>query len=196
MAVWKDIKGYESLYKVSDQGEVLNIRYNIILKPHMQTGRDNKSYHIIQLTKSGTLKSFYLDELVWKAFNGDFDRKYINHIDNDFTNDSLFNLELVDLLPHIDKDEVWKYINGYDSYEVSNYGRILSLPKKYSHRYPIILHPNFDSAGYYIVTLCKNKTYTTKAIHRLVAEAFIENPLIGPVSIIKMVIKPIMLLKI
>lgn len=72
--------------------------------------------------------------------------------------------------------EVWKSIKGYDGlYEVSNYGRVKSLPKaKHSRKSEMILklrkHP------YKCVNLCKEGKISTKSVHRLVAEAFIPNP--------------------
>jgi hypothetical protein len=74
--------------------------------------------------------------------------------------------------------EIWKDIKGYEGlYQVSNYGRIKSFPRKGTHiNTEHILSINKDHKGYLMVTLtkkCKRKTYK---VHRLVAEAFISNP--------------------
>ena len=46
MENWKDIKGYEGLYQVSDEGRVFSVRRNIIMKPTV-----NKiGYLIVNLT--------------------------------------------------------------------------------------------------------------------------------------------------
>lgn len=74
--------------------------------------------------------------------------------------------------------EVWKPIENYDEYEVSNHGRVRrwfrSDLRMYRGRFKI-LKPGI-SKGYYKVELYSNKVSKTKKIHRLVAKAFILNP--------------------
>ena len=68
--------------------------------------------------------------------------------------------------------EDWKEIAGYEGlYAVSSFGRVRSLTKG------LILKPVETKAKeYYQVSLYKNKEQKTHNIHRLVANAFIENP--------------------
>lgn len=76
--------------------------------------------------------------------------------------------------------EVWREIKGYEGlYEVSNLGRVRSLRHQHGYRrkVPKILKPGKKKSGYLYVNLCKNGKVTSKYVHRLVAEAFIENPL-------------------
>lgn len=66
--------------------------------------------------------------------------------------------------------EQWKYIEGFkNKYQVSNFGRVRNsrntLMKFQTHR-----------KGYFCVSFCVNSVKRTKKVHRLVAEAFIENP--------------------
>lgn len=76
-------------------------------------------------------------------------------------------------------EELWKDIIGYEGlYQVSDMGKVRSLPRKGSPRLNI-LRGGIDSSGYPIVGLVKNKgekPNTTK-VHRLVAIHFILNPL-------------------
>ena len=65
--------------------------------------------------------------------------------------------------------EYWRSISEYRNYEVSSCGRVRNA--KTSR----ILKPS-DSSGYYHVVLCKNGKVKSFHIHRLVAEAFLENP--------------------
>lgn len=79
--------------------------------------------------------------------------------------------------------EVWRDINGYESYyQVSNLGRVRSLDKMQNYNGSVRIHegrvlkPSSDGKGYYIVSLSKNNKAVTKTIHRLVALAFMPNP--------------------
>lgn len=74
--------------------------------------------------------------------------------------------------------EIWKEIDGYPNYMVSNLGNVKSLNYKGTGREGI-LTPFIDSRegkGYLRVTLCKNGKAKRFQVHRLVAEAFIPNP--------------------
>lgn len=72
--------------------------------------------------------------------------------------------------------ENWRDIKGYEGmYQVSNYGRIKSL--NYNHtKKEKILKGIIDENGYLKVGLSKGGKLDCKRIHRLVAEAFLENP--------------------
>lgn len=71
------------------------------------------------------------------------------------------------------KKEIWKDILGYEGlYQVSNFGRVKSL--KFGKER--ILKLIKDKDGYFIVNLYKNKKIKSFRVHRLVAEAFIDNP--------------------
>lgn len=76
------------------------------------------------------------------------------------------------------ENEEWIPVKGYEeSYEISNMGRVRSLPRKGSPNVNY-LKASSDDSMYKIVGLIKvkgAKSKTTK-IHRLVAEHFIPNP--------------------
>lgn len=66
-------------------------------------------------------------------------------------------------------EEIWKDIRGYEGlYQVSNLGRVKRENK--------LLHLNTNTYGYKHITLSKNNVQKTAVIHKLVADAFIENP--------------------
>ena len=83
--------------------------------------------------------------------------------------------------------EIYKSINGFDGYEISNKGNVKSLErdlirksklgKEYVyHKKESILKHKTDKDGYKLVNLFKDGKSFTLKVHRLVAEAFISNP--------------------
>lgn len=73
--------------------------------------------------------------------------------------------------------EIWKDIAGYENlYQISNRGRVKSLPRNGTCSREKILTPHRDSKGSYNVSLSKNGIRKMAYIHRLVAETFIPNP--------------------
>ena len=87
--IWKDITGYEGLYKVSNLGRVKSLRNNIILKPGNSSG-----YLRVNLCKNGKRKYATVHRLVAEAFiENENDLPQVNHIDEVKTNNKVSNLE-------------------------------------------------------------------------------------------------------
>lgn len=76
--------------------------------------------------------------------------------------------------------EVWKDIKGYAGYyQVSNFGKVRSLDRTDNlgrKRKGKTLSPILDKFGYCSVNLLKNSFAQKFKVHRLVANAFLENP--------------------
>lgn len=66
--------------------------------------------------------------------------------------------------------EIWKNIEGFKEYSVSNFGNIRN------NKTGRVLKPRKHTGGYVRVILCKDKKHCDYYIHRLVAQAFISNP--------------------
>lgn len=69
--------------------------------------------------------------------------------------------------------EKWRQIKGYDRYKVSNHGRVMNIEGK-------IITPSISEKGYFRVRLYKDNKTKDPYVHRLVANAFIPNPLGKP----------------
>ena len=90
MEIWKDIKGFEGLYQVSDTGLVYSIRRKKILKPKT----DRYGYYAVGLWKGDkkypkTIHRLVADAFVEKAEGCDV----VNHLDCDKKNNNVANLE-------------------------------------------------------------------------------------------------------
>ena len=85
-------------------------------------------------------------------------------------------------------DEIWKDVNGYYGlYQISNFGRVRSLPRLdnvvYSNgtiwsrkRKGLILRQQNSNKGYKLVSLYKEGVGCSHFVHRLVAIEFLPNP--------------------
>lgn len=74
--------------------------------------------------------------------------------------------------------EIWRtpIYDGetYESYKVSNWGRILSLNYRNTGRAEL-MNPGETKDGYFFVELSKNRKTKTCLVHRLVAQTFLPN---------------------
>lgn len=80
------------------------------------------------------------------------------------------------------ENEIWKDVPGYEGiYLVSNLGRVKRLPlgKQWPYRrtHNNIRKLKVSKEGYYVVNLSKDNKVKWFGVHRLVAMAFIPNPL-------------------
>lgn len=89
---WRDIEGYEGLYQVSEDGDIMSVGYKKkrLLKQYLNVN----GYPYVSLYKNGERKHYTIHRLVATAFcentNG-FDE--VNHIDEVKTNNHYSNLE-------------------------------------------------------------------------------------------------------
>ena len=102
MEIWKNIKGYEGLYQVSNMGRVKSLERKVrhwrggeriqkerILKPVVTDG-----YLRVGLSVDGKLKMLRVHRLVCEAFHENPDNKpQVNHINEDKVDNRACNLE-------------------------------------------------------------------------------------------------------
>lgn len=92
--IWKDIPGYEGLYKVSNYGEVLSLKRNRTKEKILKGQIDQYGYIRIVLSKNGKIKKYKAHRLVLMAFNNTNNKRLqINHKDGNKQNNFIDNLE-------------------------------------------------------------------------------------------------------
>ena len=86
MEIWKDIKGYEGLYQVSNMGRIKSLNYRRTGKEGIMTpSKNNDGYLIICLYKNKKTKTFLVHRLVAKHFlPNNNNLPEVNHIIDDF----------------------------------------------------------------------------------------------------------------
>ena len=72
--------------------------------------------------------------------------------------------------------EQWKVIVGFPDYEVSDLGRVRRISPARGTGVGKVLQPGTKKDGRLLVALRKDGNHHTKAVHVLVAKAFIPNP--------------------
>jgi hypothetical protein len=196
--VWKDIKGFEGLYQVSNMGRVRyldawitrpypngNIASIRVRKGSVKRLVFNNYGYSVSLNKDNKRSVIPLCELVAAHFcNGYEEGMQVTHIDGDIANNRADNLSFkwMEDLP----GEQWKPIKNFEGlYEVSNMGRFRSVykykntivrsgsPAVISVR-PKLLYLNKIKSGYYHVVLYKESKRYEYSAHRLVALHFCE----------------------
>ena len=96
--VWKDIPGFEGLYQVSNTGKVKSLNYKHSGLPGIMAPRDNGcGYQYVYIRNTDNkYKSCRVHRLVWETFVGPIpEGLQINHKDENKSNNSLRNLELM-----------------------------------------------------------------------------------------------------
>ena len=95
--IWKDIKGFEGLYRVSNLGRVKSLKRPYGLKEKILKPKINScGYYQVTLCKQSIRKMYLVHRLVWEVFNGTIPEGYeINHLDERPVNNALSNLSLV-----------------------------------------------------------------------------------------------------
>lgn len=81
-------------------------------------------------------------------------------------------------------EEIWRDIKGFEGlYQISNLGRLKSVQRIIlrGNGRPITINERIrkskvQDVGYLKTSLCKDGIHSSHRIHRLIAEAFIENP--------------------
>ena len=100
--IWKDIKGYEGLYQISDLGRVKSLERFVknknglrLVKESIKKTHIYQGYECVGIYKDNISKTFRVHALVANCFLGKKSGFVINHIDGVKTNNHLSNLEFI-----------------------------------------------------------------------------------------------------
>lgn len=95
MEFWKDIKGYEGKYQVSNKGNVKSLNYRNSGRSQNLVPKVNNSGRLwVELALNGETKPMLIHRLVAMAFIPNPNNyPQVNHKDEDVTNNSVDNLE-------------------------------------------------------------------------------------------------------
>ena len=102
--IWKDVKGFEGLYEVSDLGNIRSITRivsrgegSIHIKGRSKLSTiNNRGYLSLTLCKNGKYKHVVIHRLVAEAFIKNPEQKlFTNHKDGNKLNNTAVNLEMI-----------------------------------------------------------------------------------------------------
>ena len=149
---WKDIKGYEGLYQISDLGNIKNTTTN---KP-MSTHLNSEGYERVGLSKDGRARNEQVHQLMAITFlnhkpNGV--TKVVDHIDNNKSNNRLDNLQVINHRLNCSKDR-----KGYSS----KYVGVRWVKKDKKWRAEIQIDGKYNYLGQFDCELRAAKAYNDK----------------------------------
>ena len=191
---WRDIKDYD-YYQVSSDGRVRSLDHstkkrigNILVKAFhkskiLEQTVNQEGNLIVTLEKEDKKNVLEVYLLVGETFvDNPENLQQLVHKDGNKTNNSADNLLWSSESPKTE----WRKVNGFDSYEVSEDGRVRSLDRFTEHirsgktirsfHKGRLIKPGEGASKHLFVNLSENGKRKTKAVHVLVAEAFLDNP--------------------
>lgn len=165
--IWKDIKGYEGLYQISNLGNVKSLRrkvYNHYIKERLLNPVIiKKGYLQIKLRKENNYKHFKVHRLVAQAFiPNPKNLPQVNHKDGDKTNNCVDNLEWVtekENMRHAVKNNLLKDVSGNNNpncKKVNQYDLQGNFIKQWNSFYEITKELGFNR--HLISNCCNNRS--------------------------------------
>ena len=90
--IWRNIKGYEGVYQVSNFGRIRNIKGKIIKQQISKGG-----YFYVGLSFNHKRKYYFVHRLMAEVFlSNPNNKKFVVHIDHNKQNNQIYNLKLMD----------------------------------------------------------------------------------------------------
>lgn len=96
LVIWKDIEGFEGIYKISSEGTVVGIPRNGTNGGVIKRFKTTNGYEEHELFKGGKRYRKYVHRLIATYFISNPENKpFVNHIDGNKLNNNIENLEWV-----------------------------------------------------------------------------------------------------
>jgi hypothetical protein len=135
--IWKNVKGFEGIYEVSNLGNVK--RHYSNKSKILKAGTNTHGYKHVTLSKKEIKTYIVVHKLVAIAFlnhipNGQ--DNVINHIDHDKTNNNLSNLEIISQRENANKLHIKStsdYIGVYYNKNIKKYHSRITINRKRVH---------------------------------------------------------------
>ena len=161
MEKWKQIKGYESLYEVSNYGNVKSFHKDKNGKSMnlcIQKNNHTNYKALILVDAEGIKKSFRVHRLVAEAFiDNPKNKRSVNHIDNNGENNKVDNLEWCTQSENIKHSQ-----NQNRSEHIHKANKIQSDKAKKAREYMI-----GKKYGKWLILKALPKDYTTKSVSKM-----------------------------
>lgn len=170
--IYKDIKNYKKLYKISNLGNVLSLskgdgngnKDRLLLQE--STKKQHTTYKRVTLSKKGKTKRFLVHRLVAEAFlPNDNNKPHINHLDNNGSNNTVTNIEWCthsENMKYCAKQDRTGLPKAWEAHRIKSINNFKSYYKKYYIKITYEIEQNKPRA--YITYLCK--VCTNKATKR------------------------------
>jgi hypothetical protein len=140
MEIWKDIKGYDGKYQVSNLGRVKSLKRWVNNKSNggyfikeriLKQSKGVSNYLIVGLSKNTKSKSHYVHKLVAEAFLENKNNSVIDHINNISTDNRLSNLQYISHRENTSKDKMGssKYVGVQLSPDAKKWLSYISIKK-------------------------------------------------------------------
>ena len=94
MTEWRDINGYDGLYRVNSGGDIYSVRTNKVLKQFYRGSRADNKYLVVDLSRCGNRRTVSVHRVVAEAFIPNPNNlPCVNHKDGNKDNNCADNLE-------------------------------------------------------------------------------------------------------
>lgn len=165
MEVWKDIKGYEGMYRVSNKGRVKSVDrfvktkgggFRSVKERFLKHGVDRSGYYIVSLAKENKSTTRNIHQLVAVAFmnhNPCGFKKVIDHINNNKKDNKVSNLQIITVRENVSKDR---------SGGTSIYTGVCWNKRKKMWDVNITIDGKFTNLGFFEDELIASNTYQEK----------------------------------
>lgn len=134
--IWKDIKGYNGDYQISNLGNVKSLKQT--KERLLKLGSNGSGYLKVDLSKNNKCKTRTVHQLVAESFLGHSPngmKSIVDHIDNNSLNNRVDNLQIITHRKNTSKDKagVSKYTGVFWDEKGNKWRALISINNKLIH---------------------------------------------------------------